>query len=189
MKNKVTFTEGVGLALLISITGSVFFSGMISLFSGGFVFKILVMFISSGYIFYLLMRSGEKSGRITVLSAWLAAMVVNYLLVDSTLLFISIHITSIWLIRSLYYYNSVFSSLADILVSMSSLVAAVVAWNITNSLLMSLWCFFLIQALFSYIPRQFAGKSDPIIAYSASEQGFENAHKSAQIAIRKLSTL
>jgi len=189
MVNKVTFIEGAGIALLISIAGSVFFTGMVSLLSGGFVFKLLVMLVSLGYIIYLLMRSAEKSGRVTVLFSWLLTMLINYLLVDSALLFVSFHIAAIWLIRSFYYYNSVLSSLTDLVVTAFSLVATVIAWHSTHSLLISLWCFFLIQALYVYIPRQFSGKTLPSIPDSLSGQGFERAYKCAEIAIRKLSTL
>jgi hypothetical protein len=115
-------------------------------------------------------------------------MCVNLLLVDSILLYLSLHIMAIWLIRSLYYYNSLFSSLTDLLLTVFSLVAAIIAWNMTYSLLLGLWCFFLLQALFIYIPVRFARRNRDEILSTSTGDTFEHAHQTAQLALHKIST-
>jgi hypothetical protein len=188
MKRQLTFIEGAGMALLISIAGSVLFSGLASLFSGGFVFRLLVSVLALSYIVYLLVRGTERTGRISVLLFWSVLMCLNLLLVDSILLYLSLHIIAIWLIRSLYYYNSLFSSLTDLLLTVFSLVAAIVAWNMSHSLLLGLWCFFLLQALFIYIPVDFARRDRNESLNTSTGDTFEHAHQSAQLALHKIST-
>jgi len=189
MKSNISFIEGIGIAILISVTGSIFFIAMSSLISGGILFKVLVSFVSSAYLFYLLIRSHEKSGKITVLITWLSSLVICFIAIDSALLYLVTHIVAIWLTRSLFYYNSVLSSLVDLLLSASSLIAAIITWQLTHNLILSLWCLFLIQATYIYIPKQFSKPNTTHNTISDIEHNFEQAHKSAEIAIRKLSTL
>ena len=115
-------------------------------------------------------------------------MCLNLLLVDSNLLYLSLHIIAIWLIRSLYYYNSLFSSLTDLFLTAFSLVAAIVAWNMSHSLLLGLWCFFLLQALFIFIPVRFAHRDRNENPGTSTGDIFERAHQSAQLALHKIST-
>ncbi len=188
MNSKPSYFEGVGLALLISIVGSVIFFGLASLFSGGLVFRLLINILSLSYVIYLLVRSTEKTGRVSLFAIWALLMILNTILADSLLLYLGLHILAIWLIRSLYYYNSLFSSLSDLLLTVFSLTAAIFAWQTSNSLLLSLWTFFLLQALFTFIPtRFFSNKKDRTITTNRTSQ-FEHAYRSAQLALNKLST-
>lgn len=187
MKRKITFIEGAGIALLFSISGAILFSGLVSLFSGGLVFRVLASTLAFAYIVYLLARSTERTGRITVVFLWTAFALLNLLLVDSLLLYLSLHITAIWFIRSLYYYNSLFSSLTDLMLTALSLIAAIIAWNVSHSLLLVLWCFFLLQALFIFIPARFARRNREQTDAMTTDT-FEHAYQRAQIALHKIST-
>ncbi len=188
MKRHITFIEGAGMALLISITGAILFTALASLFSGGLVFRILASALAFAYIAYLLVRSREKTGRISVVFFWAVLMFLNLAMVNSILLFLSLHIAAIWLVRSLYYYNSLFSSLTDLLLTAFSLIAAIIAWNMTQSLLLGLWCFFLLQALFIYIPARFARSNREENVVATTDDTFEHAYQSAQLSLHKIST-
>ena len=63
-----------------------------------------------------------------------------------------IHLTSLWLIRSLYFHASILSTLLDFGVIALGLAVALWALIHSGSLLLSLWCFFLVQAVFVAIP-------------------------------------
>lgn len=186
MKKQPTFLEGTGLALIFSIIGAAGFFTLGSLFGSGDVFRLLITCLGFSYVVYLLSRSRERVGKITVITGWLLLAVLNWLFVPSFLLYIIIHLGMIWLVRSLYFYNSVLSSLLDLGLSGISLAVAVWTWSISHSLFLSFWCFFLVQALFIHIPRQ-TGKTDNRLSAGAdSDDPFERAHHAAELAVRKL---
>ncbi len=142
MKKQTTFFEGVGLALILSIVGTVGFFSLTSLFGGGGIFRLLIAGLCFIYVLYLLTRSRERIGRVTAISAWLLVAGLSWIFVPSVLLYIVIHLGMIWLIRSLYFYSSVLSSLADLGLTGFSLAASIWAWSMSNSLFLSFWCFF-----------------------------------------------
>ena len=188
---RTSFFEGVTIALITSILGGAVFFTLSNVFSVNGVFRLLVAAICFSYILYLLARSNERVGRITVTSIWFIAASMTWLFVPSLFLYLLIHVGLIWLIRSLYFYQSVLSSLADLGLSGLSFAVALWAWSNTHSLFLSLWCFFLMQALFVAIPRQWqissnlpGSKTNSATDYA---EDFESAHRTAEIAVRKLS--
>ncbi|MBT3093284.1 MAG: hypothetical protein KME58_10345 [Candidatus Thiodiazotropha sp. (ex Lucina pensylvanica)] len=70
------FLEGVGVALVATIGGGVLFSALTTVFVTDFVLHLLIATMGLIYVIYLLRRSGEKVGRLTSVSVWLAAAVV-----------------------------------------------------------------------------------------------------------------
>ena len=101
-----------------------------------------------------------------------------------------LHIGLIWLVRSLYFYASVVSALTDLGLSGLALAAAVWAVTHTGSLFLAIWCFFLVQALFVAIPHALSGKAAPGIQPAADrDDRFERAHRAAEAAVRKLSSI
>lgn len=187
MKSQATLSEGVILGLGISVVSAVFFMGMISLLPGGFVFRILITLISLFYIIYLFSRHSEKTGKITISLGWVIISVLNHVLTDSTLLFITIHISMIWLVRSLYFYNSLWSSALDFALSFLALLASVLTWDHTSSLLLSIWSFFLVQSLFVFIPKQLNTRTSKTTPKTI-HHSFEQACQQAQIALQRLKT-
>jgi len=186
MKKQPTFFEGAGLALIVSIIGAVAFFGLTLLFGSAGIFRLLIAALCLVYVIYLLSRSRERIGRVTVISAWLVVAGLSWLFVPSLLLYIVIHLGMIWLIRSLYFYSSVLSSLADLGLTGFSLAAAIWAWSMSQSLFLSFWSFFLVQALFTLIPKQIKKYQNNSSVSINTDDQFENAHRAAEIALRKL---
>jgi len=183
----VSFFEGAGVALAASLIGSVLFIGLASLFGGGLL-RLLVTALAFAYLVYLLARSQQRVGRLSVIALWLLISLAGWLLVPSTLAYLALQLCLIWLVRSLYYYHSVLSALLDLGLTGLSLLAAIWAWHNTHSLSLSLWCFFLVQALFVLIPRRFSGKQASAPAATQDDR-FDRAHRAAQAAVRKLTSV
>jgi hypothetical protein len=183
-----TFFEGVGVALAASLTGGVLFSVLATVFAGGAVMRVLIAGLGLAYVLYLLRRSRERVGRIVVVAAWLSAAAVIGLLHPPLVLYLLLHIGLIWLIRSLYFYNSALSSLADLALTGLAVTAAVWALTVTGSLLLGLWCFFLVQALFVTIPDNLPRKPVAPPSVAGGDDHFEHAHQVAQAALRKRSS-
>lgn len=183
---KATFMEGVGIALISSIAVASLFTVMSSLFIGGSLFNLLIAALSFIYILYLLIRSKERVGRVSVIVIWFAITLTSLLFISSIMFYVAIQLFMIWLIRSLYFYNSVFSALLDLAMTGMSLVVAMWALSVSGSLFLTFWSFFLVQALFVYIPKNFASKKDPESSHQIDGDKFEYAYHAAEVAVGKL---
>jgi hypothetical protein len=93
------------------------------------------------------------------------------------------------LIRSLYFYSSLISALADFALVLFGMAASVWAVIQTGSLFIGVWCFFLVQALFVVIPDAWKQTRKPGTLANSEEDRFQNAYRTAQAALTKLSTL
>jgi hypothetical protein len=183
-----TFWEGIAIALIASVVGSIGFFALSFLFSNGLSLRLLTSALTLAYILYLFSRSQEKVGRVSALLIWLVLSTALWLLHPAIGLFLLPHVASIWLIRSLYFYNSLISSLADLGLNALSMASAFWAYFHTGSLFMAIWRFFLMQALFVFIPRH-KGRLENKSEVLGSATDFNNAYKTADAAVRKLSSL
>lgn len=184
-----TLIEGIGVALVTSIAGATGFSVLAVVFTDANVFRLMITLMTLAYVLYLLARSHERVGRVTVVFIWLTVATLNYLFVPSLLLYLVFHIGLIWLVRALYHYQGILPAMADLILTGFGLVSAIWAWSVSQSLLLSFWCFFLVQALFVLIPKQLSGKSGKQEFSSQAEDKFERAHRAAELAVRKMTRL
>jgi len=184
-----SFFEGVVVGIIASIAGSALFATLTWLLSPANVLELIITAISFAYIVYLLARNHEKTGRIVVLTAWSVIATLAWVLSLPLTLFVFVHVAQLWLIRSLYFYSSILSALIDLGLTGLSLAVAIWAGMHTSSLFLSIWCFFLIQALFVLIPARMTKQSSTQHFTPERRDSFECAHRSAEAALRKLSTL
>ena len=184
-----TFIEGLAVAMASSIVGSLLHGALSSVFSEGPALRLLIAGIGLGYVVYLLSLSPERVGRITAVASWgLVAGVI--LLIEPPLgLYVALHLGLIWLIRSLYFYSSALSALADLGLTGLSLVASLWALSQSGSLFLSLWCFSLVQALFIFIPARLHRQAGPRWSDWHSDDRFDRAHRAAEAAVRTLSSV
>lgn len=184
-----TFLEGVGVAVAASLGGGVLISALAAWFAGGLVIRLVIGVIAFVYVLYLLRRSRDRLGRVVVVAAWLFAAGVIGFLHPPLPVYLLLHAGLIWLVRSLYFYSSALSSLADLGLTGLGLAAAAWALSNTGSLLLGLWCFFLVQALFAAIPRNLARQRTREVATDGQGDRFRQAHQAADAALRKLSSI
>jgi hypothetical protein len=158
------------------------------LFSEDCVFRLLISGLAFVYILYMLSRSQERNGRITVMSIWFMQLIMLWLFYPPISLFVILHVLAIWLVRSLYCYASLFSSLADLGLNTLSISSAFWALHHAGRLFLTLWCFFLVQALFVYIPTGIKRPSLDKIVIANNASDFKRAYQKAEAAVRKLSS-
>ena len=184
--NKSTFLREVAVAIALSCAGSVLYISLSQIVSPITGLKCIIGIVSLCYSGYLLARCPAMPGRVTVAVAWFlvaAACWFGNLTLGSFLL---IQVGMIWVIRSVFYHRSPVGALLDLLLNGLSVAAS--AWSMVHSesLFMSLWSFFLVQALFVAIPARFKplakGNRQP-------DRQFQRAHQAAQAAIAKLSSV
>lgn len=185
--NKPGFIEGVVVALVMCIAGSIGYSVVGVVCNDYDTWRVLIAAISFSYSIYLLWRSQQRTGRIIVTLSWLLMSVAIWLIEPSLLHYALIHLASLWLIRSLYFHASILSTLLDF--GLIALGVAVALWALihSGSLLLSLWCFFLVQAVFVTIPGKI--KSVPTNqAVTNNNVKFQQAIRNAQSALNSLTS-
>jgi hypothetical protein len=182
-----SFFEGVGVGLGASLAGSVLHTALSLVLPGSDVLRMVIAGLGLAYVFYLLGRSPERVGRVTALAAWVPAALAIWLLGPPLVLFLLLHLGLVWLVRSLYYHASLLAALGDLGLAGLGLAAAVWALVHTGSLFLGLWCFFLVQALFVVIPSRRGGHPPDI--ERDREDRFQNAHRMAEGALRRLSSI
>jgi len=195
------FYEGVLIALLAGVIGSAIFTVFFTLFDGNELMRLLIASGGFCYALYLLNRSREPVGRVTAIAVWLFVAGLSWTFVPSLVLYGLIHTGLVWGIRSLYFYTSFVSALADLGLMALSLVIALWVGMHTDSVFISIWCFGLLQALFVFIPpnlleanglnTNFPNKAEKGTQRHSSESmrdaDFEHAYRNAESALRKLS--
>ncbi len=184
-----TFLEGVAVAMVASFLGGALYGSLATVLPGSVAFRALVSGIGLAYVLYLLARSHDRIGRITTLAAWTVVAAATWLLEPPAAVFLSVHLGLVWLIRSVYFHASVLSAVADLGLNIASVAAAIWAAAESGSPLLSIWCFFLVQALFVGIPARMGGKGHKELREDGSDDRFEQAHRAAQSALRRLSSV
>jgi len=182
-----TFFEGVLIALIVSFMSSVLLFTLSSFVPSNILIRGLISGISIAYILYLLSRSNERIGRIIVMTVLLISIITLWFVWPAITFFILGHMTIIWLVRSLYFYSSLVSSLTDLALTFSSLLIAFAVASHTDSLFLTLWCFFLIQALFVLIPKSIPKPNSSSSISLNNEDEFQHSFRAAQAAVQQLS--
>jgi len=187
------FSEGVIVAILVSLVATVAFTVLSSFFPTRWLLQAMIASVSLVYVIYLLVRSQEKTGRITVVAVWGAVTILTWVFSPSTIITLFVHVGLIWLVRALYYYTSLIVAMVDLGLTLFGIAAAIWTLLYTNSLFLSVWCFFLIQALFVLLPKDissgwFKTKGRIQKETSAQDDVFEQAYLSAKSALRQLTT-
>ncbi len=178
--------DGVIVAFAISLG-----AGAIALLFGGFVsyaslFNALLLGATLVYLVYLLRRSEARVGRVVAVGAWAAASLACWSFDLPLFEQVLIQAGFIWLIRSLYFHASIFAALLDFGLVSVGLAAATWAMLNTASLAAALWSFFLVQALFCWIPDLARRRSGREPSSEADSHSFQSAHRVALDAVRKL---
>jgi hypothetical protein len=182
--NRPTFLNGVGFAAALAFATAACVA-LLGLYIGaGLVVLFAIPAVAFAYIVYLLVSSRERTGRLTILAAWLVLAIVTAWLTPPLTVYVAVHLAALWLVRSLYYHASVVPALADL--ALLGLGIAAFAWALTStgSVFLATWCFFLVQALFTAIPTSITGGCRT--AGMTDNSDFERARRSADEALRVL---
>ena len=178
--------DGIVTAAMISLVVAVF-----ALFLGGYLlfgslFYLLLSGASLAYLVYLMKRSGARIGKLVVFSAWFVTSLGGWILDAALIEQVLLQAGLIWLVRSLYFHNSLFSAALDFGLVSLGLAAATWAFINTGSLAISLWAFFLLQSFFCWLPDLATPSSKSENHTQAAHSGFQAAHRVASEAVRKL---
>lgn len=179
-----TFMQGAALALILAAGSGAAFTAFVPAFGSVSVLRCLVAVHGAAYVIYLLYNSAETSGRLTIPLAWIASATCIALFVPGVLLVCIAHLGLVWLVRALYFHASVLPAVLDLGLCAVSLTAAFAAAAQSHSIFLSVWTFFLLQALFTAIPS--APRTPDERPLASRNDQFDDAHRRAGEALRRL---
>jgi len=182
------FFEGVAVAVIASLAAGACFAALTTLFPSGAVLRFIIAGLGLAYLIYLLSRNEERVGRVTTIALWLGVAIALWLLQPPFAAYLSAHLGLIWLVRSLYFHSSLVTALADLGLVALGLAAAVWSATRSHSAALSVWCFFLVQALYVAIPARLAARGGTADE-AAPEDRFHHAHRAAEAALRRLHSI
>lgn len=178
--------DGVMVAVVIALG-----AGIASLFPGAFIdygslLNAVLLAATLTYLLYLFRRSNARVGHVVMIAAWAAVSLACWFFDLHPFEQVLIQAGFIWLVRSLYFHATLFSAALDFGLVAVGLAAGAWAMLNTGSLAGALWSFFLIQALFCWIP-DFARKQSFNDSHATLHRSsFQSAHRVAVDAVRKL---
>ena len=184
--NHPEFLNGVGAAVILAVLGSICTTVAVPMIGLSASYLLLIPALGLAYIVYCLSYTRETVGRATVLGLWLALAIAAWLLEPSPGVYLLLHVAAIWLIRSLYFYSSLVSTMLDLALNAIAVAAAVWAFIHTGSTFASIWCFFLTQALSGAIPAIVEGSKSKSRNHSYQSENFQRARKTAEAALQQL---
>lgn len=178
--------DGIIVAIIISLG-----AGAASLVLGSFVayatlFKLLLGSATLIYLVYLLKRSDARVGRVVVIAGWAFVSVACWFFDVALFEQVLIQAGIIWLVRSLYFHASLLTAALDFGLVSAGLAASAWAMVNTGSIAAALWSFFLVQALFCWLPNLAQKPSNRIYDGAHDPSSFQTAHRVALDAVRKL---
>ena len=183
-----TFLHGVLVAAVQGFYASAVVATLTPFVGLGAVLRLAIPALGLVYLLYLLSRSKERVGRITMLSLWGVLAAITWWIAPPLPFYLLIHVGAIWLVRSLYFYSGVLPALMDFGLGALSISATVWAISRSGSVFLATWCFFLVQALFVMIPPAIKSKQKPERNTAAESKNFEHARRQADQALRQLFT-
>jgi len=178
------FFEGVLVAFAAAVAGSLVQGALVLALPPGAALRLVVAGVAAGYLLYMLGGSRARVGKIPTLVLWLAGATALWVLAPAFLLYLSLHAGMIWAVRSLYFPRGLSGALADLLLVVLGLVAAVGAYGHSASLFLSIWCLFLVLALGALVPASTRHRTED----EYGEDRFAHAHRVAEAAVRRLAS-
>ncbi|HVO57875.1 MAG TPA: hypothetical protein VMT51_09295 [Dongiaceae bacterium] len=178
----LSFWRGVAVALVLSLIGAVAFTALEPLVGPGFGLRGLIAALGFSYLLVLLHNTQAPVGRVVTVVIWLAVTALLFVGDPTLWLWLLVQVGMIWLVRCLYLYGSFLAALADAALNGLALAASLSTAQHTHSPFLTLWTFFLVQALYVLIPKLRASATQP----ETPADGFDQAYRTAEAALRRL---
>ena len=183
--NSLGFSRAAGAAAVLAFMTSAAVAALTPFVGMSAVVKLAIPVTALAYLVFLLRNTAERTGRVIVLSTWCALAMAIYFIDPPMAVHVLAHLGAIWLVRSLYFYSGFLPALTDLLLSGLSLAALTLAIERTGSLFIGIWCLFLVQALFVFVPASIGPGSKARQAV-ATEGQFQRARHQAERILRQL---
>lgn len=181
-----TLLEGIVVALIISLMISPLGFMLRLWLGGGMGAKAWIVMIAYAYIVYLLIQSPRPAGR--TLLAGLSALALLGSLALETRGVVLAAMAVIAGVRACAYSQGLLSACLHGSLCLCGFGTALWAYWQSGSLLLATWSFFLLQALFVWIPSRLRSPASTTQEEVDGGDSFRKAHQAAQQALARLHT-
>lgn len=181
-----SFFRAVMVALAISIAAGAAFATLAPMLGGETTLRLTIPLMGLAWLVCLLRGKAGVPGRVTAFAFWCAVSAAAWLIAPPLSVYLLVHVAALWLVRSLYFYSGVLPALIDMGLSALSLSVATWAMARSGSVFLAAWSFFLVQALFVFIPSRVKASHSAGDAEADGDEAFEHARRRADAALRQL---
>ena len=178
------FWREAGVALGLSIVGALAWSALSMLLNPALAMRWVIAALGIAYAITQLRGLDVRIGRILAVGAWLALDIALFALDPPLLGWLLVQAAAIWILRCWACHGSFSAALIDGVLGLFAVAAGVVVIRATHSAFLALWSFFLIQALFVFIPASL--RAAPRNCEPDNEDRFSQAQRSAESALQRL---
>ena len=153
------------------------------------VMRLIVAGLGLTLVLRAIGRSGEKTGRVVTVAVWVAAAAGVWFIDAALPTYVAVHVTLVWLVRSLFSYSRLVDAGLDLGLSLLALCLAVFAAVRTESVFLATWTFLLLQALQVSIPAlatRLTAPTEREMPAGDPNRGFADAFKAADEALHRI---
>ena len=178
--NRNTFLHGLIVAAVLAFASAATIASIAPWTGMSAIVRVAIPMIAFAYVVYVVRASSVKTGVLTTCSLWSVLAVIAWWVAPPLPAYLLIHVGAIWLVRSLYTYSGIVPALTDLV--LSGLATAGLVWSLsrTGSVFLGVWTFFLVQALYVFIPRSVRQVTSP------TNYSFDSARRQADAALQQL---
>ena len=178
------FWHEVGIALALSIAGGLAWSALGWILSPAVALRWVIAVLGIVYAVLQLRGLDARVGRMLVVAIWLAINIALFVFNPPLSAWLLAQAAAIWILRCWACHGSLFTAMADGLLGLFAVAAGVVVVHTTHSVFLALWSFFLVQALFVFIPDSL--RTAPRNNTPDNDDRFGRAQRSAEAALQRL---
>lgn len=179
------FWREVGFGLALSACGAILFAALGNFVEHATLLRWLVAGLGALYLALLLHDLRARVGVVVAVACWIVLTLLLFALQPGLWAWLLAQVAMVWLVRCLYRYDSLGSAAVDAAVNGFAVATAIATAGYTRSMFLTLWSFFLVQALFVFIPASRAAGASSAPA-ADPEDTFGQAHRNAEAALRRL---
>jgi hypothetical protein len=183
--NAARFWRHAGFGLVLSGIAGVLYHALSPALGSGTVLRGLLLGVGAAYLALLLHDLRVRHGLMVTLSCWAIVAIVLLATNPALWLWLLSQALMIWLARCLYRYDRLANAVLDAGVCGFAVALAFATADHTHSLFLTLWSGLLVQALVVFIPSSRASAAAGA-SQSTSGQAFDQAHRTAEFALRRL---
>ncbi len=179
-----TFGGGVVFAALAAAGTATVLTALEGLWPADALLAAAGALAAGAYVLCVVARGRPGAGRVVMPLAWLGMTLVVATLSPGLVSWLAVQAFAISAVRTFVHHRGALAALLDFALSALALLAAVAAVRAGGGVLLSVWTFFLVQALYVFIPRRWTPRTatdDPVARFAA-------AHLRATRALERLRT-
>jgi hypothetical protein len=153
---------------------------------------VFIVVLGLAYLAYLLASSPSRRGRFVLGLGSVVILLGTCIVSPVSVVVGTLVVGLIWLVRSVLFYQGILPALWDVGLCILSAVCALGTAVSTHRLWLTVWVFFLLQALFVYIPQRFTrsqhnqSRGRGQAESSSQSDAFARAHRAAEEVLQAL---